>query len=872
MQPPRKADPLVGSLIAHFRVESRLGSGGMGVVYKATDMRLGRTVALKVLPSDLGEDEGRRERLLTEARAASALDHPNIGTIHDLSELEDGQPLIVMAYYEGETLSHMLARGPLSLTRALDLAIQTARGLAAAHARGIIHRDIKPSNLVVTPEGALKILDFGLARISGETRVTKPGTVMGTASYVSPEQAGGREADERSDVWSLGVVLYEMVAGRVPFPGDSAPSVLYAIVHQAPAGLEQLPGPVQDLIDQALAKNPAERFANGGELLVALQELRSRLGFESQEQTQPITVARKEEKPSQWRRSAVSPPATVKAGRRARLIWAATLAGLCLAAWLLAPKLRQRLGLLPEEKSVAVLPFTIVGAAEGGAALADGLLETLTSRLTEQERNNASLWVVPSSEIRRKNLMSAEEAQKALGANLVVTGSVQRMGSAIRLTMNLVNAKTLRQVGSAVLDEPDGDYLRLQDQALAKLSDLLAFKMEGTQTRAEIVPAKQYEKYLRGVGLLVRWDKGTNLSEAAGLLENVAAQTPQFAPGRVALANAYWLKNLRDRDPVWMLKAKEQLQAAQKLDDRLAGLHETLGKIYNATGSRDLAVLEFQEALKIDPRSAAALAGVARSLETLGRLEEAEETYKKMIAVRPREWNGHNNLGSFYFRQKKFVEAETQFRKVIELTPDNWAAYSNLGNALKRQGKSREALDAFDKANAISPNYVTYQNAGTLAFEEGNFRRAAELFEQALKLNDKDYRVWGSVASALIESKGDKEQIQRHLRRAVELAEAAVKTAPQDVEARSYLATYYADLGEPGKARETVQSLAAQAPNDGEVWGRMGEVWETLGERQEAEKAVEVALSKGVSATALKRSPRLAKVVEQLERKGNRKG
>jgi eukaryotic-like serine/threonine-protein kinase len=272
-------DPLLGQTISHYRILEKLGEGGMGIVFKAQDLRLERKVALKFLPSHVSPDAEEKERFIREAKAASALDHPNIGTIYEIAETGDGQLFIVMAYYEGPTLKQKLDRGPLPLEEALDLAVQMARGLAKAHDRQIVHRDIKPANVVVTRDGVAKVIDFGLAKLGGLTKITKTHTTMGTVAYMSPEQARGEEVDQRADVWSLGVVLYEMLAGQLPFPGDHAEAIVHAILTGRPRPLKQLrqdvPLLIERIIHRALEKDPKSRYLSAAEVLKDLTDYQS---------------------------------------------------------------------------------------------------------------------------------------------------------------------------------------------------------------------------------------------------------------------------------------------------------------------------------------------------------------------------------------------------------------------------------------------------------------------------------------------------------------------------------------------------------------------------------------------------------------------
>ena len=270
---------LAGRTIAHYDVISRLGAGGMGVVYLARDLKLDRMVALKFLPDYLEADETQKARFLREARAASALDDPNIGIIHEIAETNDGRLFIVMAYYEGETLKQKIERGPLPIDEAVNLAVQVARGLTRAHSRRIVHRDIKPGNIVVTPDGVAKIIDFGLAKFRGLSTITQGGATMGTVAYLSPEQARGEEVDQRTDLWSLGVVLYEMLAARLPFPGECPEATIHLILSGKSRPLKHFradaPRELEHIVDRALQKDPAARYSSASEMVMDLSALQS---------------------------------------------------------------------------------------------------------------------------------------------------------------------------------------------------------------------------------------------------------------------------------------------------------------------------------------------------------------------------------------------------------------------------------------------------------------------------------------------------------------------------------------------------------------------------------------------------------------------
>jgi serine/threonine-protein kinase len=405
----------------------------------------------------------QREQLLREARAASKLDQINIGTIHSIEEADDGQIFIAMACYEGETLKSRIQRGPIPAAEVKEIVVQIAKGLREAHSNSVVHRDIKPSNLMLTRQGVLKIIDFGLAKFLEPETQTVSGKLTGTAAYMSPEQALGKPADQRSDLWALGVVLYEMLtAGRLPFEGDTTPALLYAIVHRPPAPAGQLSGWWSAILDRTLSKDPARRYQSAAELLDAIE------GRVVSALAETETLAFPGE-------AAATDP-----GKRSKRWWAATATVSALAAVGIGLYFRHDSGPLTEAgpKHLAVLHFVNVGTDPANRVTSDGLLETLTSRLSELDSSGKTLWVVPASEVRQRKVTEPGDAAKQLGVNFVVTGSVQQQENGVRLTVNLVDSRNLRQIGTAVISESDGNYSTLEDGAVGKLAELLRVEQQ----------------------------------------------------------------------------------------------------------------------------------------------------------------------------------------------------------------------------------------------------------------------------------------------------------------------------------------------------------------------------------------------------------
>src|SRR5687767_641103 len=419
-----------GETVSHYQVLEELGGGGMGVVYKALDTRLRRHVALKFLPVELTRHLPAKERFLLEARAASTLDHPNVCTVHEVDETPDGRLFIAMAYYQGESLRQRIERGPLPVPEALRIAAQVARGLEAAHRAGIVHRDVKPANIMLPAGGEVKILDFGLAKLEGEARrLTRTGTTMGTVAYMSPEQARGDEVDARSDLWSLGVVLYEMLTGRLPFKGERDHSIVYSILHTPPGPLRPLcpgvPRPVERLIERLLEKDPKHRIQSAGEVAAALA------AAERGDNLAPTELALSGSLGRVLRR------------RRRALRWAgaaALVAALAGGGWWLAahqpgaatPAAR------PELRNLAVLPFAnLTGDPER-----DYFCEGLSAIFTHQLSAVPGLNVVARSETSayRGSKKSAKEIGRELGVGAILEGHVRRQGERLLVEGSLIDA------------------------------------------------------------------------------------------------------------------------------------------------------------------------------------------------------------------------------------------------------------------------------------------------------------------------------------------------------------------------------------------------------------------------------------------------
>jgi len=867
----------------------------MGVVYKATDLKLERTVALKFLPQDTTINEHEKERLWREARAASSLDHANIGVIYGIEEGPDGQIFIVMGYYEGETLAQKIARGLLSVSESVNIAMQIASGLAAAHARNIVHRDIKPSNVIVTNDRGVKIVDFGLARLASTASATHSITTTGTLPYMAPEQILGEAIDQRSDVWALGVILVQMLTGSHPFLRPNTGAMTFAILNQPPAAVDAVVPLLQPIVLRALSKLPAHRYAGGREILGDLEAARAQLSgtvgvtdpptatravntreleeFMAHATTPRWTGPQTPQAPASEGGRYNSGPATAK--NRAWLYTSlGALAMAVLAATLFfSPATRQAVaGLFAGsggEKHIAVLPIDSAGNDPANAAVADGLMDSLTGKLSNLDETQRSLWVVPASVVRSRKITDPAAAYHDLGATMVVKGKIQRTGQAIQLTVDLIDAKDLREIGSATLEDAAGDLAALQNDAVARLARMMNIRVSADTLRAEAVSAAptSYEGYLKALGYIQRYDKPGNLDLAIAALQAAVQTDPRFALGYAELGEAYRLKNQVDPNPKWITEASANLQRASQLDDHLATTYVSLGMLHTSLSENDLAQQEFAKALQINPRDASALTGLARNYEHMGRTADAEAAFKKAVALRPDYWDGYNSLGWFYTRLGRNTDAIAQFRRVIELTPDNATAWSNLAAAyldINDEASRAEGEKALQKSIAIAPTYAAYANLGVLYLNEKRYKDSAAMTRKALELNDGNYLVWDNLRVAS-EWMKDEAQTRSARDKTLALLEPFAAAHTQDATAQSMLAKIYAAKGERDKALQHMVASLALAAKDSDVLGDAAETYEMLGERDKALTYAKDSLATGSTLEGLALRPGLQALVQVMQ-------
>jgi len=842
------------SVVSHYRLLNPLGSGGMGVVYRAEDTALGRTVALKFLSSQIAQDPKRVERFRDEARTASALNHPNICTIYEVGE-QEGELFIAMEYVEGRPLSEFLRDGGMVVETVLRYGRQISGALEHAHERGVVHRDLKPANVVVTPDGNAKILDFGLAKRNDPEELQRKTTqgvatetsvgLTGTLPYMSPEQLEGGETGPRSDIWSLGVMLYEMASGTRPFRGENLYRLCTAIIQEPMPPLPgNVPAGLAAVIKRCLQKEPARRYQRASELRAALEALE-------------ISGT-----------AAVAPPAPPKVNtERKTALWVAVAVALVILAVGAALLWRNKGGLessgtkvvsVPERVQLAVLPpDTATGSEE--SAFNEGLVETLTSRLTVLTQKHP-LAVIPASEMRARKVATVDAARAEFGVNLGLVINVQHdPAGQERVNYSLVDATSHRQLRGGTITAPRGDPFALQDQVSESVTQALELQLQPQERRAlqahgTTEPAA-YDFYLQGRGYLQDYVKPENVENAINVFNHALKKDPAFAAANAGLGEAYWRKYQLTHDKAWANAALENCRKGAERDPALAAAHICLGRLFVGTGSYEKALEEYGRAVELEPTNDTVHGGLAYAYEQLGRLDDAEKTFKEAVAVRPNYWATHNWLGLFYQRHARYEDAAAMYLHVVSLAPDSFTGYYNLGGVRTLQGKYAEAIPLLQRSLEIRKTANATSNLGTAYFQLHRYADAAAAFEQSTELDPKDYVFWGNLGDAYYWAPGRRAEAAAAYAKGIALGEQELRVNPRDTQVLSSLAMYHAMRGERKLALDQVEAALQLNSKSPDLLFNAGIAYQQVGDTQRALDALEKAVAAGVSPATLRDTP-----------------
>jgi serine/threonine-protein kinase len=840
----------IGRTFAHFRVIERIGRGGMGVVYLGQDMNLGRSVALKFLTPHLSTSVTAKKRFVQEAKAASSLNHRNICTIHEIGETEDGQLFIAMAYYEGETLRERLDRGDLpSVEEAVDIGAQVAEGLARAHRRGIMHRDIKPGNIMLGEDGGVIILDFGLAKLVGSSPLTSTGHTLGTAAYMSPEQLRGERVGEATDVWSLGVLLYEMLAGERPFAGEYVQALIYKVLNEDPRPLNQYPGISEELatiVAGCLNKDVADRFASAVDVREAFDTIRRGRGA-----------------------GEVLPPWLYRAAiwlrqvrRRHRKVWV----GATTTMAILAVVLLVRFCIIPPHAELlAVLPLEVIGAEDRGPRAA-GLQEAVASKLSQLDLPGVKFGVIPVSEI--SGPLSASEARRLLGATLTIQGRIEFEAGRNRLFLNLVDTKTLRLIDSRMYDDDETTSFAIQDHAVTMVVSMLEIELD-PEARRRIARSSSPNReanslYLDARGYLREAQSVEDVDGAISLFDLALAEDPDFSSALAGLADAYWEKYIRTRDVQWAERAIDASSDALLLDSQSLPVYLTLGKIYSGQGIYDEAIKVLDRAAGIDRRSAEIYLQRGFVRFNQKQVDEAEEDFKTALTLAPGHWRTHQYRGSFFYRTGQYERAAAAWQWGLDIAPGNADLLANLGAAQWALARPEQALDAFETALKSDPEHARARsNLGTLYFYLNRLDDAARFYEAKLSIAPKDRLAASYLADTYYLMPSERHRAPGLYRLALKQATKQLGIQPNDPEILADAAYYYAALQRPDSAAillsTAIDGLSPDSSDVGLVFA-IGETYERMGRRDEAVGWMAAALERDFNRIRLRHSPFLADI------------
>ncbi|MCX7553392.1 protein kinase [Marinicella sp. S1101] len=777
---------LAGDL-SHFEVLKVLGQGGMGMVYHAKDRTLQRDVALKMLRPLSGTNQLSTEALLDEARMASQLNHPNIVTIYDVARA-DNSNYIVMEWVDGKPLDELIPEEGLPLVTAIDYARQIAHGLSSAHQKYIIHRDIKPQNIMLSEQNTLKILDFGIAGLvehmveqdeaaSKAAHLTTP--AAGTPSYMSPEQAQGLNLDPRSDIYSLGIVLYQMLTGQRPFTGKNSSVVKQAIINGRFTPIEkikpELPAVVVETVNKMLATAKDQRWQSSAELATALDEVYNELTYSK----------------NWWQ-------------KRHWLTKAAMLLPFIVAlGWttkdILFPASTQQLieQQLAEATKVAILPFDNISGDPTLQLFGDGLAVNLSTDLATVASEIGDTWIVPATEISRMKEVAPKAVADKYGVELILTGSMQHMGSTRLVVLNLLDAQSGQQLKTTELninaDDLFGGHALIREKAMALLDWPLpeALATSFNAERPQLDGA--YKHYVEGRGYLYRYDQDGNLTDAINSFKQAIKNDPSYEAAYVGLAETYLNQFSKTKASTWLDQMVETITALKKVNVENPQVSYLSAEAESNLGNYEQAIDMYTTSIKQNPNNFDAQIGLANAFNKLQRVDEAENTYLNAIKQAPNNWNVIVNLGVFYTQIGKYSNALKQFLKLTEISPNNHIGYRNVAALYYIMNDITNAITFSEKAIAIKPSDRSYSNLGTMLFSIEQYEEAIHNYLKAIETNDKHYIYWGNLADAY-KFNGNQKSAINSFQKASELAHDMLNINPNDVKVKADLSYYLSNL------------------------------------------------------------------------------
>ncbi len=776
---------------------------------------------------------------------------------------------IVMEYVRGETLAARLHRGRIPCAEVLTIGIQLADALASAHSQGVVHRDLKPANIVLMPDGKVKILDFGLAKTSVlsdpsreqsmdtlESALSEAGKVVGTPAYMAPEQLLNKTVDQRTDIYSFGVVLFEMLVGRRPFEDPDVMGLAMKVLTEGTPALSDLersiPKEMCAIVERAMAKQPDKRYQSASEIGADLSgaaagSKKTAASSSAAVESSSVTV-----RPTAWNRW--KPALGVAA------VVLLLVAGFFVARQLWQPKVPDRTSdaLRPV---IAVLPFSNLSGNPANDYFGTGIVDDLIARMGSM----SSITVVsrPATLPFQGPSPDLKKVAHDLGATFVVQGGVHRSEDRLRITVNLLRTDSNVVAWSDAFDGLVSEIFTLQRELAEGLLVALQVNADPAERRkVALSPTTNiaaYADYAQGRAFLERSDVPGNLDRATQLLLSASKKDPKFALPHAALAELYWKRYEQTSEASWTAQARESALEALRLDPEQPLVRVALAVVYSGTGRKEEAIEELRRALALQPNNDDAHRQLGEILAERGKIDEAVAEFRQAIELRPNFWANHQSLGKACLQAGRYQEAVTAFQRLTELQPDNGPGFQNLGAAYHLMGDTRQALLNYERANQITPLAQAYANIGKIHYDEGRYAEAAQAYRQSIALlpnNPLSHRNLGDTLQHL----GERQKARESYARALELTRSRLKVNPKDARTLARLAVLEAKLGSRQDAERHISEAVALGPADIDVLYREAVVFALAGRQPEALRTLAEALRRGYSPSEAQKDEDLSSV------------